>query len=471
MIKKLKHFYLNLGITYKLLLLNFFILSLFAVAIGIFSYFKTTSVMYGELTFWAERIASQISEKSVFGVVLEDSVFLEKNLDFLKSDTAVLKAQIFSKRGALLAQYGDLQFEPVFRLLEKVAFSVHREKGIPILLTEYPIFSQDVTKGKIVVGQVRLFYSLKRLENLIRNIFFQGAIVVFLTFTFAGILGFFFSKTQISDPARKTVNILSSSSQGISSLVMEFRAGTSEQASSVQELTTSSEEIASAAKQIAEKASKVEHAARESFSIIENSLNEVKQLINEVYSIKKRFEDLASIILGMTDMSRKITGITGLIEDISERTNLLAVNAAIEAAGAGEAGKRFGVVASEIRNLATRTKEATNEIRRVVEEIQDTVSKTVMASETGVRSFDEVVRALGRFNTIFSEINKAASNALDLAQEITLSTRQQVASSEQMTEALSEVNEVAHGIAESAAKMEETSSKLVEAANFLSRII
>lgn len=471
MIKKIQEMFTRFNITWRIVALVIGALIFYGAAIAVFSYYMTTKTMYGEIEFWVNRIAAQIAEKSSFSVILEDSQSIKMTLDTLKTNPGFLKAEVFNKNGSLLAEYGNFKMQLPFKLDEKPEYYIKSNNGVKVLVIEYPVVGKELGKGKILAGQVRLVYSLERVVSLIRRIFITGGIVVLFAFLISGGIAFLFGKTQISDPARKSVEILTSSSVSLKSTTQEFRAGTSEQASSVQELTTSSEEIASAAKQIAQKASNVEGASRETFSVLETSMSDIKELIDSIYSIKGKIEELAKSILGMTEMSRKITRITGLIEDISEQTNLLAVNAAIEAAGAGEAGRRFGVVASEIRNLAGRTKEATNEIRRSVEEIQDVTSKTVMASETGVKAFDEVVKSLGRINTIFSEINQAASNAVDLAQEITLSTRQQVASSEQMTEALNEVNEVAHAIAENSAKIEELSAQLVQVADYLGKII
>ena len=418
---------LRFDITKRLVLLVGVVLFIFSLAIGVFSYFKTTSVMYGEIRFWTYRIASQIADKGVFGVVLEDSFSLAKQLEVLKKDPDVLKAQFFSSKGVLLAQIGNYGVEMPFRLIDKPYSRVVRGEGKKALMVEYPIISTDEKGERKAAGVFRLFYSLQRIDHLVYDVFLKGFSVVMSAFLFCAVIAYFFARVQISNPVRNAVDVISSSSQEINSTVMEFRAGTSQQASSVQELTTASEEIASAAKQISEKASSVEKAARETFSVVESSRDEVNELINEIYEIKKKIEELASSILELTDMSKRITGITGLIEDISEQTNLLAVNAAIEAAGAGEAGRRFSVVAAEIRNLAARTREATDDIRKIISEIQVTTSRTVIATETGVRSFDEVVTVLGKITTIFDEINRAASSAVDVAQEISLSTKQQVA--------------------------------------------
>ena len=162
--------------------------------------------------------------------------------------------------------------------------------------------------------------------------------------------------------------------------------------------------------------------------------------------INAKVNDTARKILSLGEKSQSIGNITKLIDDISDQTNLLALNAAIEAARAGEVGRGFAVVAQEVRKLAERSSESTEEIRQVINEIQGETNSTIMSIEgstkwvkKGLEMVEETVKS---------------------AKEISVATQQQKFASEQVVQAMREIDSVTKQFVSSTRQAAESAAQL-----------
>lgn len=126
----------------------------------------------------------------------------------------------------------------------------------------------------------------------------------------------------------------------------------------------------------------------ESLDFTNGEYGAVKSNIEKMFSIRHKIQTIAELILELSDFVQSISSTVGLVEDIAEQTNLLALNAAVEAARAGEHGKGFAVVASEIRKLADESKQATSKIISLINDIQQTANSTVLATEEGTKEIE-----------------------------------------------------------------------------------
>ena len=126
----------------------------------------------------------------------------------------------------------------------------------------------------------------------------------------------------------------------------------------------------------------------QSINYTNNEYSAVKTNIEQMFSIRHKIQTIAELILELSDFVQSISSTIGLVEDIAEQTNLLALNAAVEAARAGEHGKGFAVVASEIRKLADESKQATTKIISLINDIQQTANSTVLATEEGTKEIE-----------------------------------------------------------------------------------
>src|SRR5579871_6255568 len=169
--------------------------------------------------------------------------------------------------------------------------------------------------------------------------------------------------------------------------------------------------------------------------------------------------------------SQQIGSVLDVVSELAEQTNILAINATIEAAGAGDAGKRFSVVADEIRKLADRVGGSTKEIRTLIEDVRSAVNTTVMATETGSKAVDAGSRQFGDVATAFRQIANLVGTTTDAAREIELSTKQQSTAVEQVNIAIANVAQASMETETSAGQILQTVSQLAGLSRDLLRII
>jgi methyl-accepting chemotaxis protein len=176
-------------------------------------------------------------------------------------------------------------------------------------------------------------------------------------------------------------------------------------------------------------------------------------------------------VLDLGKKSQHIGGILEIINELAEQTNILAINATIEAAGAGEAGKRFAVVADEIRKLADRVGGSTREIRGLIEQVRAAVNAAIMATETGAKTVDAGTRQFADVAAVFREITDLLHNTTEAAREIELSTRQQSSAVEQTNLAMANVAQSAREAEVSASQVLQTVAQLTTLSRDLGRLI
>jgi methyl-accepting chemotaxis protein len=176
-------------------------------------------------------------------------------------------------------------------------------------------------------------------------------------------------------------------------------------------------------------------------------------------------------MLALGKKSQEIGAVLDIVSELAEQTNILAINATIEAAGAGETGKRFAVVADEIRKLADRVGGSTKEIRTLIDDVRSAVNTTVMATETGSKAVDAGSREFGDVASAFKQISGLVTTTTEAAREIELSTKQQSTAVEQVNVAIANVAQAAMENETSASQTFQTVSQLAALSKNLLRMI
>ena len=159
----------------------------------------------------------------------------------------------------------------------------------------------------------------------------------------------------------------------------------------------------------------IQEKTNNSLDFTNNEYDSVKTNIEKMFSIRHKIQTIAELILELSDFVQSISSTIGLIEDIAEQTNLLALNAAVEAARAGEHGKGFAVVASEIRKLADESKQATAKIISLINDIQQTANSTVLATEEGTK---EIESGLELAQTISQNIEQLIGSITEISSDM-----------------------------------------------------
>lgn len=267
------------------------------------------------------------------------------------------------------------------------------------------------------------------------------------------------------------VQHMQSSSSELQSAANQQATGAKEQATAMTEITTTIRELLATSKQIAESAQRVAHIAEETATAARSGELTVSKANDAIGGIKRQVELIVNHMLDLGKKSQQIGGILEIINELAEQTNILAINATIEAAGAGESGKRFAVVADEIRKLADRVAGSTKEIRGLIDEIRAAVNTTVMTTEGGTKAVDAGARQFSVVATAFAQIASLVSTTTEAAREIELSTKQQSTAVEQVNVAVANVAQASRETEASSGQTVQTASELTKLSRDLMRLV
>ncbi len=212
-----------------------------------------------------------------------------------------------------------------------------------------------------------------------------------------------------------------------------------EQSAAVAEITSTMEEFSASSTQIADHANLVVDIASKTWENTKRGAGAVESMLMKMSDITNDSQKSIEEIVELGRKSREITKVMEIINAIADQTKLIAFNAALEASSAGEAGKRFGVVAVEIRRLADSVMESTGEIESKINEIQEAINRLVIASEKGAKGIQEGMEYSNQTAGVLAEIVDDAQATTDAAKQISLSTQQQKTASTQVVTALREI--------------------------------
>lgn len=283
------------------------------------------------------------------------------------------------------------------------------------------------------------------------------ATVVFATVT-ALLLG-----RALSRQIGAAVQHVQSSSAELQTAANQQSAGAKEASTAMHEITTTVSELLATSRQIAGSAQQVAQIAEETLKAAGAGDQTVLQSQNAIEGIRRQVDVIVNHMLNLGKKSQQIGGVLDVINELAEQTNILSINATIEAAGAGEQGKRFAVVGDEIRKLADRVSGSTKESRVLVEEIRAAVNTTILATEAGSKAVDAGLHRFEEVTRGFKEIAGMVATTTQAAREIELSTKQQMMAVEQ-------VNAAIGGAAQATREAETSSAQTLQTATQLARL-
>lgn len=248
-------------------------------------------------------------------------------------------------------------------------------------------------------------------------------------------------------------------------------ASISEQASSIQQALATLDEIRAVVKQSSDKATSVVQIAERSLDVSKAGQEALQHSIEAMEKIRDQVDLIATNILELAEKTVQIAEITASVNDIAEQSNLLSVNAAIEASKAGEAGRGFSVVATEVKNLASQSKQATGQVRAILGEIQKATTTTVMVTEEGSKRVESGVSKVREAGSNFNRLYDVIVESSQAARLIELATNQQVVGIEQIGLGMQNLSQAAHQSVVGAKQQKTTAQNLSELALNLNGIV
>ncbi|WP_457441096.1 methyl-accepting chemotaxis protein [Pseudomonas sp. TE3786] len=229
-------------------------------------------------------------------------------------------------------------------------------------------------------------------------------------------------------------------------------------ATAFQEMSATAQDVAHNAAQAAEAARSADDASREGLGVIDQTTSAIELLANEMNVAMEEVEGLAS-------SSQQIGSVLEVIRSIAEQTNLLALNAAIEAARAGEAGRGFAVVADEVRNLAKRTQDSVEEIRQVIEGLQNGTREVVSSMGSSHRQAQASVQQVELAVSALQRISNAVGVITDMNLQIASAAEEQSSVAEEINRNVASIRDVTESISAQADESAQVSQSLNRLAN------
>jgi methyl-accepting chemotaxis protein len=271
------------------------------------------------------------------------------------------------------------------------------------------------------------------------------------------------SLTELLGQVKESVETTSETSRQLSENAETIAAGAQEQSSQSEDVASAVEEMSRTITENAMSAQKTAGMAKDNMDIANDGGAVVSQTLSKMRDIAQVVNTSAENIQKLGNSSKEISEIVSVIEDIASQTNLLALNAAIEAARAGEQGRGFAVVADEVRKLAERTTGATQEISNMISGIQSETLSAVDAMNIGNEEVSSGIDLADKAGNALSQIVESSENVLNMINQIAAANEQQSATAEEISKNVIAISDVSSDTArrvEDVARSSESLSKL-----------
>ncbi len=255
---------------------------------------------------------------------------------------------------------------------------------------------------------------------------------------FAAMIG---NLQEVTKEIQTSANVLASSVSEILATTTQVASGMAETATSVNETTSTVEEVKQTALLSSEKSRGVSESAQRAALVAQQGNTAVAETVEGINHIRGLMESVADSIVKLSEQTQAIGEIITTVNDLAQQSNLLSVNAAIEASKAGEHGKGFAVVAQEIKSLADQSRQATEQVRTILGDIQKATSAAVMASEQVSKAVDSGVKQSNEAGESIRKLSDSITEAAQTAIQIAASNQQQLAGMEQVALAMENIKQ------------------------------
>jgi len=247
-------------------------------------------------------------------------------------------------------------------------------------------------------------------------------------------------KTELIEAIRGVVQQLSTSAAETLAAVTETAAGAHQQAAVISETMTAVDEVTQTSAQAAQRAKEVSEESKKAVAAGKEGLAAVEKTTEQMTIVNNRVSSLAEIILALAGRAQSIGEIIETVNDLAEQTNILSLNAAIEASRAGEHGRGFTVVANEVKALALQSREATSQVGSILGEIQKATSSAVMSAEQGTLGAAAAIAQVETAGDTMVRLMEALNTAQRSSSQISASASQQAVGMSQIADGMVQIN-------------------------------
>ncbi|ALV05676.1 CHASE3 domain-containing protein [Roseateles depolymerans] len=301
----------------------------------------------------------------------------------------------------------------------------------------------------------------------VRTAIFSGTIAGLLLVLGAG----YVLNRALSGQVGAAVRHVQRSAAELQAAANQQAAGARETATSMTEISTTISELLATSRQIADSAQRVVQIAEQTATYARGGEGTLQGARDTIVAMRRQIDQVVGHMLDLGQKSQRIGVVLDLVSELAEQTNILAINATIEATVAGDAGRRFGVVADEIRKLADRMTASTKEIRLQIDDMRGAVNTTVMATEAGSKAVDAGARQFDDVASTFARIAGQVVTTTEAAREIELSTKQQATAVEQLNIALSNTAQASRETETSSGQTSQTATELAQTSRQLLSLV
>ena len=274
-----------------------------------------------------------------------------------------------------------------------------------------------------------------------------------------------------ADKLEQVGGVVSSASTQLSAQIEQSDRGAAESAQRLSEAATAMNEMNATVQEVAKNAGSASAASAETKEKAEAGSQVVEKAVHSIEQVHQMSLELKEDMTQLNEHAQDISRIMSVISDIADQTNLLALNAAIEAARAGEAGRGFAVVADEVRKLAEKTMASTNDVGNAIKAIQESTAKSMAGVDSAVERIGEATELASQSGQALQEIVATVEATADQVNAIATASEEQSAASEEINQSIVQVNDMSRQTAEAMAEAAKAVSDLAAQAQGLTDLI
>lgn len=358
-----------------------------------------------------------------------------------------------------LAEEVEILFPPANLEIDKLKQILARENSPNLEIFDGPLYDViDPLTDKIrelsgLQSQVAKI-ERKKAKRVYQQTLFLFVLLVIISLLIAPIIGVYLSKS-ILGTFQETMNKITSSTEQIALATEEQERTAKQQATAVNQTTTTMDELNASSRTTAEQASAAAAGARQTLNLASEGSKAVEKTLDKMTLLGTTAEAIALQIDRLREQTNLIGNIIDLVSDLAAQTNMLALNASVEAVRAGEHGKGFAVVAAEIRKLADQSKQSADRINALIADIQNAIGLTVKVSQEGTINVAEGEKIARKTAEVFAGVTAAANEGVLSTEQIALTVKQQAIAIQQIVQAMNALNIAA---AQNATGISETKS-------------